>query len=138
MRNKKLFTIALSLITLFCCAEASSAQVTGDAPAARADAVVNLATSEGAQLVKGQWRYSDARIVEVEHHAPGPDFRASGPPNRTFDITPKAGAADYDDSRWEAIDATSLDRRRGNGRLSFNWYRIKLTVPERVGSFDTT
>jgi gluconolactonase len=28
--------------------------------------------------------------------------------------------------------------RLGNGRVSFNWYRIELTIPERVGELDPT
>jgi len=27
---------------------------------------------------------------------------------------------------------------KGHGRLSFNWYRTKVTIPDRVGSFDPT
>ena len=42
------------------------AQVTADAPGIRPDAIVNLASDEGVSLVRGQWRYSDARIVERE------------------------------------------------------------------------
>src|SRR5262249_29241103 len=45
--------------------------------------------------------------------------------------------SDFDDSQWEAIPATSLSQRRGHGRLGFNWYRINITVPEKVGSFET-
>ena len=37
-----------------------------------------------------------------------------------------------------SIGPTTLDQRRGHGRLGFNWYRIKLTVPDRVGDFDPT
>jgi hypothetical protein len=40
------------------------------------------------------------------------------------------------DSKWEVIDPTTLDKRRSAGRLALNWYRIKITVPERVGNFD--
>ena len=29
-------------------------------------------------------------------------------------------------------------RRLGNGRVCFNWYRIEVTIPERVGDFDPT
>jgi gluconolactonase len=119
-------------------AQAVPAQVTSDAPAGRPDAIVNLATAEGMQLVKGQWRYSDARVVEVEHRSPGPDLKPSGPPNRTYDITPKAGAADFDDSSWEAIDGPGLEQRRSTGRLCFAWYRTKITVPERLGKLDPT
>jgi gluconolactonase len=113
------------------------AQITGDVPAVRPDAIVNLATDEGAALVRGQWRYSDARVVEVEHRSPGPDLRASGPPNRTYDIAPHAGAADFNDASWEAIAPKGLEARRSTGRLSFGWYRINVTIPETVGSLST-
>jgi gluconolactonase len=83
-------------------------------------------------------RYSDVRIVDVEHRAAGPDLRPSGPPNRTHDITPHAGAADFDDSGWDVLPASQLQTRKGNGRLSFNWYRTKVTIPDRIGSFDPT
>jgi gluconolactonase len=113
------------------------AQVTGDVPAVRPDAIVNLATDEGVSAVKGQWRYSDARIVEVEHRAPGPDLRASGAPNHAYDIAPHAGTVDFDDSSWTALRPTDLEARRTNGRLSFGWYRVSVTVPEKVGGFST-
>jgi gluconolactonase len=113
-------------------------QVTQDAPAGRPDAIIDLATMGGVRLVKGQWRHNDAKIVEVDHRKPGPDLRPSGPPNRTYDIAPKAGPAEFDDSAWEAIGPTTLEARRGNGRLSFNWYRLRLTIPPKIGSFDPT
>jgi gluconolactonase len=115
-----------------------TAQTTQDTLAGRAAAIINLASDEGVRLVKGQWRYSDVKIVEVEHRAPGPDLRPSGSPVRTYDISPHAGAVDFDDSTWTALPGSLLDARNGNGRLSFNWYRIKVTIPDRVGSFDPT
>jgi gluconolactonase len=128
---------ALSLLLLAWTACPSAAQITADVPAGRASAVVDLMTTEGVRAVGGRWRYHDARIVEVPHRSPGPDLRASGPPNRTHDIAPKAGAADFDDSGWETFDGPELTRRRTNGRLAFGWYRIAVTIPERVGSFST-
>ena len=101
------------------------------------DAVVDLRTVEGAARVNGQWRYSDTHIQEIAHKSVGPDLKASGPANRTFDFTPDARGADFNDSKWEVIPADSLEKRRGNGRLSFNWYRLKITVPDKVGGFDT-
>jgi gluconolactonase len=103
----------------------------------RPDATVDLRTAAGAALVRGQWRYADSRIVEAEFNRPGPDRRPSGPAGRTWDHALKAGARDFDDSTWDAIDAGSLDVRRGPGRLSFAWYRIAITIPERVGAFAT-
>ncbi|HEX2220716.1 MAG TPA: hypothetical protein VHG35_18100, partial [Gemmatimonadales bacterium] len=70
-------------------------QVTASLPAPLPRAVVDLRTAEGAALVKARWRYRDVSIVEVEHREPGPDLRASGAPNRTNDIAPQAGAADF-------------------------------------------
>ena len=102
------------------------------------DATIDFRSDDGVAMVNGQWKYSDARVVEVDHRAPGHDLRPSGDPIRTNDIEPKAGAADFDDSQWHSIAAGSLEARRGTGRLSFNWYRIKLTIPETVGEFDPT
>ncbi len=116
----------------------AAAQVTTDAPGSRPAAIVDLTTEEGMRLVKGQWRYSDVTIIEVAHRAPGPDLRPSGPPNRTHDIVPHAGAADFDDSAWAVLPAAELQARKGNGRLSFSWYRLRLTIPDRIGAFDPT
>ena len=99
-------------------------------------AMIDLASAAGVALVKGEWRYSDTKIVEVDFRGPGPDKQPTGAPVKTYDYTPHAGGADFDDSKWEVIGPTTLDQRRGNGRLGFNWYRIKLTIPERIGDFD--
>src|SRR5215472_17541675 len=104
-------------------------------PYGRPDATVDLRTKEGTQLVKGDWRYSDVKIVEVDSKGPGPDLKPSGAPVKTYDYTPHAGAAGFDDSHWPAIDPTTLDARRGNGKVSFNWYRLNVTLPEKVANF---
>src|SRR5262249_17438224 len=113
------------------------AQGVQDPPFGRPDAVVDLASREGVQLVKGQWRYHDVKVVEADFRAVGPDLKPSGAPIKTYDYTPHAEAADFDDSQWEAIDATTLDQRRSTGKVCFNWYRINITIPEKVGSLAT-
>ena len=107
-------------------------------PSGTPEASVDLATTEGVRLLKGEWRYSDTKLVEVDFKAAGADGQPTGGPNRTYDFTPHAGAADFDDSGWEVIDPVSLSKRRSTGRLCFNWYRTSLTVPDKVGSFDPT
>jgi gluconolactonase len=100
------------------------------------DALVDLRTESGTRSVKGQWRYSDTDIRKIRHRDVGPDLKASGPGNHTFDFTPDARAADFDDSHWQTISANSLEQRRGHGRLSFNWYRLNVTIPQKVGDFE--
>ena len=36
------------------------------------------------------------------------------------------------------VEPATLDKRRSTGKLCFNWYRITVTIPKRVGSFDPT
>ncbi|MFI5373886.1 MAG: SMP-30/gluconolactonase/LRE family protein [Candidatus Rokuibacteriota bacterium] len=104
----------------------------------RSDAVIDLASPAGVALVQGQWRYSDTRIVETDFRAPGPDLKPSGAPIRTYDYAPHAGAAGFDDSGWPVIPADTLDARRATGKLSFNWYRLRVTIPPMVGRLDPT
>ena len=108
----------------------------------RPDAIVDLQTDDGAALVGGEWRYADARIEEIGFVAVGTDGDPDplGPgtkPNRTYDVVPHAEGADFDDSGWEVLAPADTMRRLGNGRVSFNWYRIDVTLPEEVGDLDT-
>jgi gluconolactonase len=112
------------------------AETNADAPTGKPDAVIDLGTKEGVDLVKGQWRYSDTKITQVDFKAAGPDKQPTGKPIKTYDFTPHAGGADFDDSKWAKIDPTTLDARRSTGRLCFNWYRINITIPPRVSDVD--
>ena len=115
-----------------------------DPPLGRPDAIVDLATREGAALVGATWRVHEAELVAIDGRAPGPDLKPSGKKLRTRDIAPHAEVAGFDDSRWEALDLTAsnglpaLEQRRGTGRVSFVWYRLTVTVPARIGAADPT
>ncbi len=129
--------IMKNTLALVCLAALGAAAFAGTPPrAVLPDSVIDLRTTEGAARTRTQWRYSDTRIHEIDHPSVGPDLKASGPPNRTHDFTPDARGADFDDSKWEMISANSLEKRRGHGRLSMNWYRLNVTIPERIGGFD--
>src|SRR6202008_3888449 len=138
MRSRILLCSAAVLIAVAFAWSRVSAIDAANAANGKPEASIDLATDAGAKLVKGQWRYSDTKIIEVDFKGPGPDKQPTGAPIKTYDYTPHAGGADFDDSKWEAIGPTTLDQRRGKGRLGFNWYRIKLTIPDRVGDFDPT
>src|SRR5262252_894210 len=131
----KQIILAISSLLLVS-ARLAFSQTVIDPPAGRPDAIIDLGTREGVQLVKGSWRYSNTRIVEVDSKGPGPDLKPSGRPVKTYDYTPKAGNAGFDDSGWEIIDPTTLEQRRSTGKICFNWYRINITIPERIGAFD--
>ena len=105
----------------------------------RPDAIVDLQTEDGVALVGGRWRYSDAGVEEIEFVELGSPEDPLGPgtvPNRTYDISPHAEAADFDDSAWRALAPTDTMARLANGRVCFNWYRIAVTLPERIGDTD--
>lgn len=88
-----------------------------------AEVTIDLTTPEGAAAVGGVWRYSDTRLIEV----PSPSGVGT-----TYDYTPHAGSADFDDSTWQIVDPTSLGHPRSTGKISFSWYRINVTVPESM------
>ncbi len=107
----------------------------------RPDAIVDLQTDEGAALVGGQWRYSDARVEEIDFVELGSPEDPLGPgkvPNRTYDVEPHAEGVDFDDSGWESLAPADTMRRLANGRVCFNWYRIEVMLPERIGELDPT
>ncbi|MGH8974051.1 MAG: SMP-30/gluconolactonase/LRE family protein [Acidimicrobiia bacterium] len=102
------------------------------------DAVIDLQTDAGVSLIGGEWRYSDADVEQIDFVDVGPDLGPSGPPNRTYDIAPHAEAADFDDSTWKVLAPSETMLRLSTGRVCFNWYRINVTIPDRVGDFDPT
>jgi gluconolactonase len=109
----------------------------------RPDAVVDLQSPDGCARVGAQWRYADARVGEidfVEPAGPGaPDPLGPGEvPNRSYDVEPHAESVDFDDSAWALLTPEDTMRRLANGRVCFNWYRLAITIPDRVGDFDPT
>jgi gluconolactonase len=130
------FVAALVFSTLIFLAGRAFGETNADAPIGKPDAAVDLTAKEGVNVVKGQWRYSDTKIIEVDFKAAGADKQPTGVPNKTYDYMPHAGGADFDDSKWETIESTTLDARRSTGRLCFNWYRINITIPPRVNDVD--
>src|SRR5262245_47029148 len=130
-------TVVIAVLT-FLAGSRHGAQAQDMYAGRKPEAVIDLGTKEGVRLVNGEWRYSDTRIVEVDFKAAGPDGQPTGKPSRAYDFEPHAGRAGFDDSKWEVIDPATLSQRRSAGRLAFNWYRINLTIPDHIGSFNPT
>jgi gluconolactonase len=94
---------------------------------------VNLMTQDGSAAFGAVWKTTEAHVVETTPMAgrmPGYD--------KTYDMVPHAGEAGFDDSKWPVIEAKGLADRRGGGKSSFLWFRTTLTVPAKIGDFDTS
>jgi gluconolactonase len=75
----------------------------------------------------------DAKIVD------SPPIQAALPEYKTtYDIAPHAGEAGFDDSSWPQVKAEDLAAHRSGGRVAFVWYRTGITMPAKIGDFDTT
>jgi gluconolactonase len=97
------------------------------------DAIVDLQSDDGVALVGGQWRYSDARIQEIEFVELGSPEDPLGPgivPNRTYDVVR--------DEAVRELEPAETQLRLADGRVCFNWYDIDVTIPARLGELDPT
>ena len=101
-------------------------------PSLPATHVVDLMTAEGSAAFGAQWKVSDVRLVEVPA-IPNTvtQFKT------TYNVEPRAGVANFDDSKWPAIEAKDLAARRSGGHVAFMWYRAMLTMPAKIGAFET-
>jgi len=113
-----------------------AAQSSKEAPTGKPAASVDLATTAGVKLVQGQWRYSDTKIIEVENKKPAADGKSPPTTVKTYDIIPHAEPTDFDDSKWEVIGPETLGQKRSTGKVCFNWYRIRVTLPDKVGDVE--
>lgn len=78
---------------------------------------IDLMIGKGVEAVKGEWRYADVTV-------------GVGP--KKNEVEPKAHGT-FDDSKWEVIKPETLGKARGPGKFSWCWYRIKVTIPDKVG-----
>jgi sugar lactone lactonase YvrE len=110
----------LNIILLILLSVSVVAQESRTLAIGRADAVIDLRTQEGIDLVNAVWRTEDAKIVNTAFHAPGPSdndpllLYPTGTTIATNDLTPKAGAITFNDSNWEKLDPNALEACRGN------------------------
>lgn len=105
------------------------------------DAIIDLQTDAGVELVRGQWRYADARVEQIAFVEVGHPDDPLGPglvPNSTYDVVPHAEGADFHDSDWRVLEPAETQLRLSRGRVCFSWYRIAVTVPDRIGDLDPT
>ena len=95
---------------------------TAGSPPGKMVAEINLMKKDGVELVKGAWR----RHMVTVHTGP-----------KKNEIEPKAQGS-FNDSKWEVVEPEALKKTYGPGKFSMAWYRIKVTIPEKVGDTDIT
>ena len=75
----------------------------------------------------------EAKIVECTPIPEAmPEYKSA------YDIQPHAGERGFDDASWPVITPAELGAKRGGGRVSFLWFRTKLTIPASIGQFETS
>ena len=101
-------------------------------PSLPATYVADLMTAEGSAAFGAQWKTMEAKIIDVKPIPEAlPEYKTA------YDIQPHAGESGYDDSKWPTIEAKDLSARRSGGHVAFIWYRSDLTIPAKVGNFET-
>lgn len=95
--------------------------------------VADIMVARDAGALGVQWKTLDAKIVEAQ-----PVQGALPMHKTTYDISPHAGEGGFDDSAWPNIKPEDLAVRRSGGRVGFVWYRTGITIPAKIGDFDTT
>ncbi len=103
------------------------------APSLPSAYVVDLMTGQGSAEFGAQWKTMEAKIVEVKPIPEAlPEYKSG------YDIQPHAGESGFDDSKWPTIEAKDLSVRRSGGHVAFIWYRTNLTIPAKIGNFETS
>ena len=137
--NLATLTVCATLATVPLISTTSVAQAPAPAPPAPVmppslppTYVVDLMTAQGSAAFGARWKTMEAKIVAAK---PIPDAL---PQYKTaYDIEPHAGESGFDDAKWPTIEAKDLAARRSGGHVAFIWYRANLTIPAKVGDFDT-
>lgn len=110
----------------------------------QAKAIVDLRKVEAVQgLSVSGWQTLDATITQNKFRAPGPSITdpnplyPTGKTISTHNLAPKPGTPEFESAAWINCAADELEIRRGNGLMSFVWYRLALHIPEQIGIFPT-
>ena len=126
------------LLVIVCFSQAARSQEVREL-ATKPDAIIDLSISSNLDSLKAQWKIKPAWISDKVFNAPGPSLKdpmalyPTGKPTKTHYIIPQAYSAEYNDTEWMTLPANDLNKRSGEGLLSFVWYRINVTLPSAAG-----
>lgn len=133
--------VLIAVICLVFIAKNSDGQETRQLSVSKPDAIADLKSIAGASVVSARWYVQQARIAESDFRLPGPDkgggdatpLYPTGAIAKTHTLQPQLGSPDFD-AGFREIAPTALDNRQGNGLFSFVWYKVDITIPEKIGT----
>lgn len=132
---KKIYLLLLCCTMVF---QSILAQETRQLAVDKPDAVADLKTLAGAALVNASWSVQPAHITEADFRLPGASstdmllLYPTGAKIKTHTIHPQVNAPDFNKA-FTAIQPTDLEMREGMGLVSMAWYKVELTIPDRIG-----
>lgn len=136
-------TSRLFISFLFCFGYlAGRAQENRQLTVSRPDAVADLKTIDGTKPLGAQWFVQPAIIIPQSFKKPGPSeadplaLYPTGAKIASHNISPKIGDPGFDKG-FRPIMPTDLESRQGTGLLSFVWYKVNITIPDRIGELPT-
>ena len=129
-----------SLLTL-----STHAQELRQLSVSKPQAIADLRTKEGAALLNAKWYVQPVHIQNQQFYSPGPQkgggdalpLYPTGTQIQTQILHPQVGSEDFEKGFTE-ISPQDLEKRQGTGLFSFVWYKIELTVPQKIGKIDAS
>lgn len=132
------------IIAAIVIAIATTAQETRQLAVNKPQAIADLKTKEGSDLVNAKWFIQPGHVQEKAFRLPGPQpgggdalhLYPTGSAIKTHTLHPQIGADDFEKGFVE-VDPGKLEERQGTGLFSFVWYKVELTIPEVIGKLNT-
>ena len=137
----KIYVLIIAAIVI---AIATAAQETRQLAVNKPQAIADLKTKEGSDLVNAKWFIQPGHVQEKAFRLPGPQpgggdalhLYPTGSAIKTHTLHPQIGEDDFENGFVE-IDPGKLEERQGSGLFSFVWYKVELTIPEVIGKLNT-
>lgn len=105
-------------------------------------AVADLKTTAGTALVNAGWYVQTAHIQDADFRLPGASstdmllLYPTGTKIKTHTIHPQINAPDFDKT-FMPVKPVDLEMREGMGLISMAWYKVEITIPEKIGHLNT-
>lgn len=144
MKALHFFARATALIIFIVFTQSAGSQELRQLSPDKPQSIADLRTTEGANILQATWSVGEASFINTAFRSPGPKqdgtdpllLYPTGAAIKTWLLKPQVTDSDFG-KQFTRIEPTDLEKRQGHGLLSFVWYKVDITIPEKVGSFST-